>query len=91
MTVASKPRRFGGIIDQPFAGFGFVFFVGASRAAYADTIRLNTSVAAVLPARFQWMGRKNDYSFGMAGLSWNLVERPALSLKSRGLGRLVAR
>ncbi len=149
---------FGAIIDQPFAGFGFVFFVGASLAAYADTIRLNTWVgvacgivvlvslvgvgwkvvgfaalpyfllwvAAALPARFQWIGRKNDYSygiylygflvqqttayfglhhlgivpwtvicvvlaFGVAWLSWNLVERPALSLKSRGPGRVVAR
>jgi len=149
---------FGSIVNQPFAGFGFVFFVGASLAAYADTIRLNKWVgiacgivvlvslvgvgwkvvglaalpyfllwvAAVLPARFQWIGRKNDYSygiylygfliqqttayfglhllgivpwtviciglaFGMAWLSWNLVERPALSLKSRGPGRVVAR
>jgi peptidoglycan/LPS O-acetylase OafA/YrhL len=149
---------FGAVVDQAFAGFGFVFFVGASLAAYADAIRLNTWVgiacgivvvvslagvgwkivgfaalpyfllwvAASLPARFQWIGRKNDYSygiylygfliqqttahfglhllgiipwtiiciglaFGMAWLSWNLVERPALSLKSRGPGRVAAR
>ena len=146
---------FGSIVDQQFAGFGFVFFVGASLAAYADTIRLNTWVgiacgivvvvsllgvgwkvagfaalpyfllwvAATLPAGFQWIGRKNDYSygvylygfliqqttayfglhllgiipwtiiciglaFGMAWLSWNLVERPALSLKSIGHTRV---
>ena len=146
---------FGLIVDQPFACFGFVFFVGASLAAYADTIPLNKWVgiacgivvlvslvgvgwkvvgfaalpyfllwvAATLPARFQSIGRKNDYSygiylygfliqqttayfglhllgivpwtviciglaFGMAWLSWNLVERPALSLKSIGHARV---
>jgi peptidoglycan/LPS O-acetylase OafA/YrhL len=29
---------FGGIVDRPFAGFGFIFFVGASIAAYAEKI-----------------------------------------------------
>lgn len=149
---------FGAVIDQAFAGFGFVFFVGASLAAYADSIRLNKWVgiacgiivvvslvgvgwkivgfaalpyfllwvATALPARFQQIGRKTDYSygiylygfliqqttahfglhllgiipwtaiciglaFGMAWLSWYLVERPALSLKSRGPGRAAAR
>lgn len=145
---------FGALIDRPFAGFGFVFFVGASLAAYADTIRLNPWIgiacgiiviaslvwagwrvigfaalpyfllwiAASLPRQLHWIGLKNDYSygiylygfliqqttayfglhnigivpwtlvcmglaFGLAWLSWNLIELPALSLKSIGPGR----
>jgi len=145
---------FGPIIDQSFAGFGFVFFVGASIGAYAETLPLTRWagiacgvvvvvslvgagwkvigfaalpyfllwVAAALPKQVQWIGQKNDYSygiylygfliqqttayfglhlvgiapwtamcialaFGMAWLSWNLIERPALSLKSFGRGR----
>jgi peptidoglycan/LPS O-acetylase OafA/YrhL len=145
---------FGSIIDQSFAAFGFGFFVGASIAAFADTIRLSTWagivtgivvvvsltsvgwkvvgfaalpyfllwIAANLPKQFRWIGQKNDYyygiylygfliqqttayfglhligivpwtvicialAFGMAWLSCNLIERPALSLKSIQFGR----
>ena len=142
---------FGPIVDQSFAAFGFVFFVGASIAAYAESIPLTRWagiacgivvvaslvgvgwkvigfaalpyfllwLAAALPKQVHWIGRKNDYSygiylygfliqqttayfglhllgivpwtlicialaFGVAWLSWNLIERPALSLKSIG-------
>jgi peptidoglycan/LPS O-acetylase OafA/YrhL len=79
-------------------------------------------VATILPKRVQWIGQKNDYSygiylygflvqqttayfglhklglelwivlsmvtsFGLAWLSWKLIERPAINLKSIGPGR----
>jgi peptidoglycan/LPS O-acetylase OafA/YrhL len=79
-------------------------------------------VATILPQRLQWIGQKNDYSygiylygflvqqttayfglhklgielwialsmvisFGLAWLSWKLIERPAINLKSVGPGR----
>jgi peptidoglycan/LPS O-acetylase OafA/YrhL len=79
-------------------------------------------VATILPQRVQWIGQKNDYSygiylygflvqqttayfglhriglelwivlsmaisFGLAWLSWKLIERPAINLKSIGPGR----
>lgn len=88
---------FGSVINSQFASFGFVFLVGASLAAYGESIRLTLPrgiisgvivvvslftpawefvgyavlpyflmwVATVLPAGVQWIGQKNDFSYGV--------------------------
>jgi peptidoglycan/LPS O-acetylase OafA/YrhL len=102
------------IISLRYGGFSTV---GTAAGAY-----LVMYLAARLPARLHWIGRKNDYSYGiyiygflvqqvlafvglhrvgyvvytltalvvtagLAWLSWHLVEKRAMALKSRGPGR----
>lgn len=101
---------------------GSLFTVGWKTIGYAAMPYFLLWVAAVLPKRLQWIGQKNDYSygiylygflvqqttayfglhklgyfpwvlismllsFGLAWLSWKLIERPAINLKSFGPGR----